>query len=228
MAHQWWGQAVGWKNYHEQWISEGFAQYFATLYARERRGESVYKSALRNLRRWAMTHSDQGPISLGYRLGHVKAEPRVFRAVVYNKGASVLHMLRRMVGDEVFFKGLRRFYAENRYKKAGTDDFQRAMEAESGRDLDRFFERWVLDSAVPRVRYGSAATGDGVTLTYEQVGEVFDLPVTATISYTDGTSEDVVVVLTEAAGTMPLKAKSAVRTVELNRDDAALGHFERK
>ena len=228
VAHQWWGQAVGWKNYHEQWISEGFAQYFATLYARERRGEGVYKSALRNLRRWAMTHSDQGPISLGYRLGHVKGEPQVFRAVVYNKGASVLHMLRRMVGDEVFFKGLRRFYAENRYMKAGTDDFQRAMEAESGRDLDRFFERWVLDSAVPRVRYGSATTSNSVTLSYEQVGAVFDLPVTATISYADGTSEDVVVVLTEATGTVALTPRSAVRTVELNRDDAALGHFERK
>ncbi len=228
VAHQWWGQAVGWKNYHEQWISEGFAQYFATLYARERRGEGVYKAALRNLRRWAMTHSDQGPISLGYRLGHVKGEPRVFRAVVYNKGASVLHMLRRMVGDEVFFKGLRRFYAENRYMKAGTDDLQRAMEAESGRDLDRFFERWVLDSAVPRVRYGSSATGDGVTLSYEQMGEVFDLPVTATMHYTDGTSEDVVVVLTEATGTVALTPRSAVRTVELNRDDEALGHFERR
>ncbi len=228
VAHQWWGQAVGWKNYHEQWISEGFAQYFATLYARERRGDGVYKAALRNLRRWAMTHTDQGPISLGYRLGHVKSEPRVFRAVVYNKGASVLHMLRRMVGDEVFFKGLRRFYAENRYKKAGTDDFQRAMEAESGRDLNRFFERWVLDSAVPRVRYGSAATSDGVTLSYEQVGEVFDVPVTATMLYADGTNEDVVVVLTDATGTVALTPRSAVRTVELNRDDAALGHFERK
>ena len=86
----------------------------------------------------------------------------------------------------------------------------------------------MLDSAVPRVRYGSAATSDGVTLSYEQVGEVFDLPVTATISYTDGTSDDVVVVLSEASGTVALKGKSAVRTVELNRDDGALGHFERK
>ncbi len=228
VAHQWWGQAVGWKNYHEQWISEGFAQYFATLYARERRGDGVYRSALRNLRRWAMTHSDQGPISLGYRLGHVKNEPRVFRALVYNKGAAVLHMLRRLIGDEMFFTGLRRFYAENRYKKAGTDDLQRAMEATSGTSLERFFERWVLDAAVPRVRYALTTTDDVAALAYDQVGEVFDLPVTATLQYTDGTSEDVVVVLTEASGTVPLTPRSALRSVELNRDDAALGHFDRK
>ncbi|MEP7117389.1 MAG: M1 family aminopeptidase [Acidobacteriota bacterium] len=228
VAHQWWGQAVGWKNYHEQWISEGFAQYFATLYARERRGDSVYRSALRNLRRWAMANSDQGPISLGYRLGHVKGEPRVFRAIVYNKGAMVLHMLRRLMGDEAFFKGLRRFYRDNRYMKAGTDDLQRAMEAEYGKPLERFFAQWVLDTGLPRVRYSATPTPDGVTLTYEQTGEVFDVPVTATLQYADGTSDDLVVTLSEAAGTVTLKGRSAVRSVDLNRDDAALGQFERK
>lgn len=228
VAHQWWGQAVGWKNYHEQWISEGFAQYFATLYAKEKRGDPVFRSALRNLRRWSMEHSDQGPIWLGYRLGHVKNEPRVFRALVYNKGASVLHMLRRLVGDEVFFAGLRTFYAEHRYKKAGTADLRVAMEAASGRDLSRFFERWVLDSALPRVRVTTAIRSDAVDVAYEQIGEVFDLPVTITLQYADGTSEDQVVSMTEASGTVTLKARGPVRGVEVNRDDAALGYFEKR
>ena len=210
VAHQWWGQAVGWKNYHEQWISEGFAQYFAALYARERRGESTFRSALRNLRRWAMEHSDQGPISLGYRLGHVKNESRVFRAVIYNKGASVLHMLRRLVGDEAFFTGSRAFYAEHRYRKAGTDDLRKAMEAASGMALERFFERWVLDTALPRVRITTATKSDGVDVAYEQLGEVFDIPLTVTLQYADGTSEDHVVVLTEASGTQDAAAQIGV------------------
>ena len=42
LAHQWWGQAVGWKNYHEQWLSEGFAQYFAALYAERERGPEQF------------------------------------------------------------------------------------------------------------------------------------------------------------------------------------------
>ncbi|MCC6987934.1 MAG: hypothetical protein IT181_02980 [Acidobacteria bacterium] len=228
IAHQWWGQAVGWKNYHEQWISEGFAQFFATLYAREKRGDGVFRSAMRNLRRWSMEHSDQGPISLGYRLGHVKNEGRVFRALVYNKGAAVLHMLRRLIGDEAFMKGLRAFYAEHRYKKAGTDDLRQAMEAASGRPLERFFDRWVLDAELPRVRLTTTIKTDAVEIGSEQLGEVFDLPVTITLQYADGTSEDVVVALTEASGTAVVPARGPVRGVDVNRDDAALGTFERR
>ena len=228
VAHQWWGQAVGWKNYHEQWISEGFAQYFATLYARERRGDGVFRSALRNLRRWSMEHSDQGPISLGYRLGHVKNESRVFRALVYNKGALVLHMLRRLIGDEAFLTGLRTFYADHRYKKAGTDDLRLAMERASGRPLERYFDRWVLDAELPRVRLTTTIRASAVEIGYEQLGEVFDLPVTITLQYTDGTSEDTIVALTEASGTLVVPARSPVRGVDVNRDDAALGTFDRR
>ena len=228
IAHQWWGQAVGWKNYHEQWISEGFAQYFATLYARELRGDRAYQSALHNLRRWSMEYSDQGPISLGYRLGHIKGQSRVFRALVYNKGATVLNMLRRLVGDEVFLNGLRTFYAEHRYDKAGTDDLRLAMEKASGRPLERYFERWVLDSSLPRVRYTTTIKSDAVEIGYEQLGEVFDLPVTITLQYADGTSEDAVVALTEASGTAVVPARRPVRGVGVNRDDAALGYFERR
>ena len=79
----------------------------------------------------------------------------MFRALVYNKGAAVLHMLRRLLGDEAFFRGLRRFYDGRRFQKAGTDDLERAMEAESGRVLDRFFERWIYGTDIPRIRYSS-------------------------------------------------------------------------
>lgn len=228
IAHQWWGQAVGWKNYHEQWISEGFAQYFATLYARERRGDGVYRSAIRSLRRWSHEHSDQGPISLGYRLGHVKNQSRVFRALVYNKGAAVLHMLRRFIGDDAFLSGLRAFYTAFRYRKAGTDDLRQAMEAASGQPLERFFARWVLDSGLPRVRLQTAVRDGAVEVTYEQVGEVFDVPLTVTLQYTDGTSEDHVIRLTDATGSATVAARSAVKSVDVNRDDFALGQFDRR
>ena len=132
LAHQWWGQAVGWKNYHEQWLSEGFAQYFAALYAEKALDSNVFPSVLRQMRRSGIDTSPQGPIYLGYRLGHIRGERPVFRSLVYNKSAIVLHMLRRLVGDDQFFFGVRRFYAEWRFKKAGTDDFRVAMEAATG------------------------------------------------------------------------------------------------
>ena len=107
LGHQWWGQAVGWKNYHEQWLSEGFAQYFAAMYAEKERGTDTFEDVLRQMRRWAIDASPQGPIYLGYRLGHIKSDSRMFRAVIYNKAAMVLHMLRRLLGNETFFRGIR-------------------------------------------------------------------------------------------------------------------------
>ncbi len=228
VAHQWFGQAVGWKNYHEQWLSEGFAQYFAALYAKERRGEAVFREILRQFRRWTLQDSDQGPVSLGYRLGHIKNESRVFRALVYNKGAGVLHMMRRLVGDEVFFRGLRRFYSENRYRKAGTDDFRKAMEQESGRDLSRFFERWIYDSSLPRVKFSSLVQGQELVVRFEQVGEVFDLPVTVTITYTDGKTAEHIVLATDQTTEARLPLTGTVRSVDTNQDGAALAAIEKK
>lgn len=227
LAHQWWGQAIGWKNYHEQWISEGFAQYFAALYAQNARGERVFGDMLRQFRRWSISESDQGPVHLGSRLGHVKNEPRVFRALVYNKGAAVLHMLRRLLGDEVFFRGLRRFYMDRRYQKAGTEDFERAMEAESGRVLDRFFERWIYGSGIPRVRYRTTIGEREVLVRFEQTADaVYDLPVTVTLTYADGRTADIMVPVTESEIERSIPTENVVRRVQINQDSAAVAEFE--
>jgi aminopeptidase N len=227
LAHQWFGQAIGWKNYHEQWLSEGFAQYLAALFAREKRGEPAFRDILKQFRRWSLDQSADGPIYLGYRLGHIKGESRIFRAVVYNKGAIVLHMLRRLVGDEAFFKGVQRYYREHRFTKAGTADLQKAMELESGRDLARFFERWVFDSGVPRLRYATSVAADEATVHIEQAGDLYDIPVTVTILYADGKVTEEVVRVTEAVTDARIRLTGAVRSVELNQDSAALAQFER-
>ncbi len=228
LAHQWFGQAVGWKNYHEQWLSEGFAQYFAALYAKERRGESAFRDVLRQFRRWSIDASDQGPVYLGYRLGHIKNEPRVFRALVYNKGAAVLHMLRRLVGDDAFFRGLRRYYAENRFKKAGTSDLQAAMEAESGQSLERFFQRWIYDVAIARLRFSSSISGQELVTKFEQIGDVFDVPVTVTVTYADGKTAEFVVPVTEAVVERRFPISGQVRSVDVNQDNAAIAHIDKR
>ena len=228
LAHQWFGQAVGWKNYHEQWLSEGFAQYFAALYAKEKRGEGAFRDVLRQFRRWAIEDSDQGPVYLGYRLGHIKGESRVFRALVYNKGAAVLHMLRRLIGDEAFFSGIKRFYAENRFRKAGTDDLRKAMEAASGRDLSRFFERWIYDNGIPRLRYSTAVEGQELIVRFEQTGDIYDVPVTVAVTYSDGKVTEFIVPVTGAISVGQLALTGAVRSIDVNPDGAAVAVIEKK
>ncbi len=227
LAHQWWGHAVGWRTYHDQWLSEGFAQYFAALYAQNARGERAFVSMLRQFRRWAIAESPQGPVALGSRLGHIRGQPRVFRALVYNKGAAVLHMLRRLVGDEAFFGGLRRFYTEQKYRSTSTGDLQAMFEQASGRPLDRFFGRWIHGTSIPRLRYTSVVTPEAVTVRFEQVGEPFDVPVTVSVIYADGRVQDTVVVVTDPRVEWSMKPSGPVKQVQINRDFAAVAIFER-
>lgn len=234
LAHQWWGQAVGWKNYHEQWLSEGFAQYFAALYVREAHGEEAFVDVLSQLRRWSLRHSDQGPVYLGYRLGHLEDEPRVFRALVYNKSALVLHMLRRLVGDPVFFRGLRRFYGEMRFDVAGTDDLIRAFEAEAGRPLDDFFVRWIHDFDLPQLRFDHRTEprpedpdGRDLVLRFQQDGPLFEIPVTVTLNYRSGAAESLIVVVKDRTTEQRVPLQGALRSVEVNEDNAALAEIQR-
>jgi hypothetical protein len=227
VAHQWWGHGVAWQNYHEQWISEGFAQYFAALYAEKRRGPAVFHNIIRDMSEWAVKSSPQGPVYLGYRLGHLKNDSRVLRALIYNKGAMVLHMLRRLVGDDLFFRALRRFYHEHRFTKVGTDDLRRTFEVETGLKLERFFDRWIYGSALPSITYTSnLERGEGqavVVLKFTQEGLIFDFPVTVTLDLRDGTSREVIVPIRDRTVEYRIPIGDAkLRGVRVNRDRAAL------
>jgi len=233
IAHQWWGQAVGWKTYHDQWLSEGFAQYFAALYTGHQHGDQAFRDVMRQMRRWAMDESEQGPLFLGYRIGHVRDDGRAFRAILYDKGAAVLHMLRRLVGDESFFLGIRRFYAGWRYEKASTEDLRHAMEAESGRSLERFFERWVYDSTLPQLKFSYRLQDDAgsgrpeLVLRMDQTGELFDVPVTLLIEYSDRPATEVVMAVADRTTELRVPLAGSFRRVEISKEDGTLADVQR-
>jgi hypothetical protein len=232
LAHQWWGQAVGWRSYHERWISEGFAQYFAALYARQIGGEAAFADLIRRMARWGTDKAEEGPISLGYRLGHIRGDSQIFRALVYNKSAVVLDMLRRRLGDDVFFRGLRRFYVDWRFRKAGTDNVRQAFEAESGQPLERFFEQWIHGAGVPVIRSswqldpGSAVPTAMVRL--EQIGVQYEYPVTVTLRYATGQPEDLLVSVVNQVTDLRLPCKPGLRDVEINRDGLTILNISRR
>jgi len=222
IAHQFWGGAVGWENYHEQWISEGFAQYFALLYAERTLTVDRVTDIRRKLRQTATEYADQGPIWLGYRLGHIQDDGRIFRAIVYNKSALVLNMLRRWLGDEVFFRGLRDLYAASRYTKIGTRHVEKFFEAAAGTDLSRFFEGWIHTADIPRVRVGYTQAAGTLTVRVDQTGPAMDIPLTVTVVYASGATEDHLVKLSQASTQVDLPVTGPVRAVEVNRDEQAL------
>ena len=225
IAHQWWGQAVGWKNYHEQWLSEGFAQYFAALYAEKNLDPGVMSNVLRQMRNTAMRESSEGPVYLGYRLGHIKGDSKAFRSILYNKAAMVLHMLRNMVGDDAFFRGVRSFYADRKYDKAGTDDLIATMEKASGRDLSKFFDAWIFGSNIPQARFSHRVDGNKLILRLEQTGTPMEFPVTVRLTYRSGRTHSIIMTARERVTEHVVELLEPLRSVDLNEDHGTLANI---
>jgi aminopeptidase N len=171
-------------------------------------------------------------VSLGYRLGHIRNDGRVFRAIVYNKAAVVLDVLRQIAGDEVFFAGLRRFYEQSRFRKVGTGEFQRAMEAATGRGLQRFFDGWIDGVGIPTLavthRVESSTTGTDLVLRVEQTGTRFDVPITVTLRYADRPAVELVVPITEHIVETRVPLTGAFRSLGIERNGSSLAHVVRK
>jgi aminopeptidase N len=176
LAHQWWGHGVAGQNYHERWISEAFAQYAAALWVRHSRGETAFRNMLVRMGRWALRYADKGPIHLGHRLGHIEGDPQVLRAVVYDKGAYVLHMLRQIVGEEAFLRAVVGLQTANRFGKIGTDEVRAALEAASGLDLRPYFAEWVYGTSLPELRLATHSSPGGEGYRTEITVHGRDLP----------------------------------------------------
>jgi hypothetical protein len=222
VAHQWWGQAVGWKNYHEQWLSEGFAQYFAALYAEKNLAPGVMSNVLRQMRNTAMRESPEGPVYLGYRLGHIKGDSKAYRSVLYNKSAMVLHMLRNTIGDDAFFRGVRSFYADRKYNKAGTNDLIATMEKASGRDLSKFFDTWIFGTNLPEARFSHRVEGNKLVLRLEQTGPPMEFPVTVRLTYRSGRTHSIIMTARERVTEHVVELLEPLRSVDANEDHGTL------
>ena len=170
IAHQWWGNLLGWKTYRDQWLSEALATYAAALYvARQKDGERRFRELLRDYKghllsktKAGATIESGGPIWLGQRLSN-SLNPEGYQNIVYKKACWVLHMLRGLMtdpangSDERFFRMLREFIAAYRGRDVSTEDFIHhaekymtpASDLEHNRRLDWFFSEWVYDTGIP-------------------------------------------------------------------------------
>ncbi|HLQ00282.1 MAG TPA: M1 family aminopeptidase, partial [Candidatus Limnocylindria bacterium] len=175
VAHQWWGNVVGWSSYRDQWIDEGLANYLALLFADSQKtpDRTLHTWLLRYRNRLTQRGQDQpetadevGPLVLGYRLSSSKS-PDGFERVIYGKGAWVFHMIRMMLRqhnaknpDALFLDLLHNLLLKYRYRALSTDDLQREIEAvlppamalEGGRSLDWFFDQWVRGTGIPHYK----------------------------------------------------------------------------
>ncbi len=177
IAHQWWGNLLGWKTYHDQWLSEGLATYAAALdLSRQKDGDHRFHELLRGYKldllsksKSGLSNEASGPIWLGQRLSN-SLTPGGYDNIVYKKACWVLHMLRGLMSDpatgsdERFFRLLRDFVAAYQGKDVSTEDFMRhaekymthASDLEHNRRLDWFFNEWVYETGVPTYQIQSS------------------------------------------------------------------------
>jgi len=225
IAHQWWGQGVGPQSYRERWIAEGAAQYAAAMWIQKSRGEQAFQSVLKRLGDWAIRHAAAGPLSLGYRVGHIRSDAQAYRAVIYDKGAYVFHMLRLLVGDEAFRRGLVDFQETNRYKKAGGIRLRESLEQASGKDLGPYFEQWVEGVSIPdlRLAYDTAAAGTAFRTRVRVTATGLPASVPLAVSLSGArTRDDRLVVLDSAGGEFTFETPDRPSRVEINADRSLL------
>ncbi len=148
IAHQWFGDSVAIKTWSDLWLSEGFATYFAALFVERFDGQEAFREHMQQaaMSYFAYERGRRAPIY------DTETEDlmKLLNANNYQKGAWVLHMLRGLLGDEAFFRGIRDFYLKREDKTASTEDLRAALEKASGKNLKEFFTRWVYGSGHPR------------------------------------------------------------------------------
>ena len=150
LAHHWFGDYVTCRDFAHAWLNEGFATFFEHIDREAKGGRDEYEYGLRN----------DFESYLGEAHGHYKrpivcrdyeAPIDIFDRHLYEKGGLVLHMLRKKLGDDVFFRGVKTYLQRHAHSVVETRDLLRAFEDVSGRALEQFFDQWVYSPGHPQL-----------------------------------------------------------------------------
>jgi aminopeptidase N len=181
IAHQWFGNAVTEYDWDDVWLSEGFATYFTLLFIEHEYGHDAFMTGLADSKKSVDVFHKENP---AYRIVHdsLKDMSQVTSSHTYQKGSWILHMLRGLMGEEAFWKGIRSYYKTHMNGNATTADFRVAMEEASGRDLKTFFDQWLYKPGALTLNgswvYDSKTKEIKVTLEQVQTdGSFFKMPV---------------------------------------------------
>ncbi len=187
-AHQWFGDAVTEADWHHLWLSEGFAEYFAVLFFEHADGRAALEALMADSRQAYLQSGDaEEPV--------VNPDEQNLFGLLntnnYYKGAWVLHMLRNLLGDDVFFEGIRTYYRRHVHGTALTDDLRRAFETASSRDLTSFFDQWIHRPGHPKLalewEFADGTARVDVRQVQSGAWPVFDFPLELAFETSDGT-----------------------------------------
>jgi aminopeptidase N len=191
LAHQWFGDLVTCKDWGDIWLNEGFATFMETVWA-----ESHFGKDTADYDRWEAAHQWFAMRSL-YEKPIVRynfEESEEFDGNAYGKGGWVLYMLRRQLGEDAFYAGLKHYLEVNRGKNVMTSDLTKAIEEATHTNVDAFFQQWIYGAGAPKfeLSYAYDETKKQVALTVKQTQKregrvgLFQAPVDVEITLASG------------------------------------------
>jgi aminopeptidase N len=217
LAHQWWGDMITCKDFHNIWLNEGFATYCEALYAEKVYGKGQYQSEM-----GLAKYLGGGTVYVD-DLSNIN---RIFsNDLTYNKASWVLHMLRHIAGDDTFFKMMKEYYKSiQQYNASSTEDFQKVCENVYGKDLNWFFHEWIYEEYYPQYNYMSTSTVNGsktnlkIDISQKQTNYIFKMPVDVNITTTSGDTT-IVVLDSLKSQSFNLTVNGSITKVELDKDE---------
>jgi aminopeptidase N len=182
-AHQWFGDLVTCADWSHVWLNEGLATYLTLLYVEHTRGTDEFRARMRDVAEEALA-GDLGGARRPIVYTRWEDADDMLDVHAYQGAATRLHLLRGILGDETFVRGLRAYLAANAGRGVVTDDLRRAFEEASGRDLEPFFHQWLERAGTPELAFEWSWSDGELCVTLDQVQEpvagtpaVFSFPV---------------------------------------------------
>ena len=176
LFHQWFGNYVTTESWANLAMNEAFADYSEYLWLEHKEGRDQADMHHFNAIEQYMGEAEEKQVDL-IRFYHEDSED-MFDSHTYAKGGRVLHMLRKLLGDEVFFEGLRIYLKDNAFNSVEVHQLRLALEKVSGKDLNWFFNQWFLSAGHPQLKVSwDYSQPDNVKLTLEQLQDVSRFPV---------------------------------------------------
>ncbi len=193
MFHHWFGDLVTCESWANLTMNEGFANYSEYLWYEHKYGLDRAESHRREQLEQYLYEAQ----SSAHPLIHFQYEDKedMFDAHSYNKGGLVLHMLRKIVGDDLFFAGLKSYLEDNAFTAVEVHNLRLAFEKVSGKDWNWFFNQWFLQSGHPVIQFSYAQEEDAIVCSTLQMQEgeqeptIFELPTDLMVYYADGSTE---------------------------------------
>ena len=213
LAHSWWGNAVGISDWKDIWLSEGFATYSEALFFEYHYGKSALNSYMSKFITEQLS-------------GRLYNPENLFGENVYYKGAWVLHMIRNIISDTIFFDFLKNFYNHFRYKSISTMEFKELLESFSGIDFTKFFNQWIYqDNGIIDCSYFYIQNEKIISI--KQNDFIFEFPLEIKIVYENSSFEILNTFIDREEVIIDLPLKENIKEIILDPEMKLLARFNK-